>query len=81
MENFLWTVGLAFQSQFGHFRRVMTKVNALITLIDDIYDVYGTLEELELFTNVVDRSAPHFCIDFFYSFNSPFFLFIVVHNI
>ncbi|KAI4331824.1 hypothetical protein L6164_016780 [Bauhinia variegata] len=55
VENFLWTVGLAFQSQFGHFRRVMTKVNALITLIDDIYDVYGTLEELELFTNVVDR--------------------------
>ncbi|KAG2689096.1 hypothetical protein I3760_09G124200 [Carya illinoinensis] len=39
VENFLWTVG------FG----------ALITIIDDAYDIYGTLEELELFTKVVER--------------------------
>ncbi|KAL1189660.1 1,8-cineole synthase 2 [Cardamine amara subsp. amara] len=32
----------------------MTIVNALVTTIDDIYDIYGTLEELELFTAVVD---------------------------
>lgn len=33
----------------------MTIVNALVTTIDDIYDVYGTLEELELFTAMVDK--------------------------
>lgn len=55
VENFFWTVGLAFEPQFGDFRKVMTKVNAFITTIDDIYDVYGTLEELELFTYAVDR--------------------------
>ncbi|KAF7815109.1 terpene synthase 10-like [Senna tora] len=55
VENFLWTVGLASEAHLGHFRRVMTKVNALITTIDDIYDVYGTLEELQLFTYVVER--------------------------
>lgn len=55
MENFLWTVGVSFQLEFGYNRRVLTKVNSLITTIDDVYDVYGTLEELELFTNAVER--------------------------
>ncbi len=52
MENFLWTIGFIFQPQFGYCRRMLTKVNAMITTIDD---VYGTLEELELFTNAVER--------------------------
>ncbi|XP_028771251.1 terpene synthase 10-like [Neltuma alba] len=55
VENFFWTVGLAFQPQLGHFRRLMAKVNALITTIDDIYDAFGKFEELQLFTEVVDR--------------------------
>ena len=55
MENFLWTVGVVFEPQFGYCRRMSTKVNALITVIDDIYDVYGTLDELELFTDAVER--------------------------
>uniref|UniRef100_A0A2N9HUY7 Uncharacterized protein n=1 Tax=Fagus sylvatica TaxID=28930 RepID=A0A2N9HUY7_FAGSY len=55
MENFLWTVGITFQPQFGYCRRMLTKVNALITTIDDVYDVYGTLDELELFTDAVER--------------------------
>ncbi|KAK7853612.1 myrcene synthase [Quercus suber] len=55
MENFLWTVGVIFQPQFGYCRRMLTKVNALITTIDDVYDVYGTLDELELFTGAVER--------------------------
>ncbi|KAF5952753.1 hypothetical protein HYC85_010697 [Camellia sinensis] len=55
MENFLWTVGVDFKPQFGHRRRMATIVNALITTIDDVYDVYGTADELELYTNVVER--------------------------
>ncbi|XP_050206905.1 terpene synthase 10-like isoform X2 [Mercurialis annua] len=55
VENFLWTVGVIFEPQFGYFRRMATKVNALITTIDDIYDVYGTLDELQQFTDAVQR--------------------------
>jgi (-)-alpha-terpineol synthase len=55
MENFLWTVGVIFQTRFGYCRKMLTKINALITTVDDVYDVYGTLDELELFTDVVER--------------------------
>ena len=55
MESLFWSVGWASQPQLGNFRRGATKLISLITTIDDIYDVYGTLEELELFTDAVDR--------------------------
>ncbi|KAF2284340.1 hypothetical protein GH714_020875 [Hevea brasiliensis] len=55
MENYLWTIGVIFEPQFSNCRRMSTKVNALIATIDDICDVYGTLDELELFTNAVQR--------------------------
>ncbi|KAL0711904.1 hypothetical protein Bca4012_018882 [Brassica carinata] len=50
VENYFWTTGQIQEPQFGNVRRIMTKVNALLTTIDDIYDIYGTLEELQLFT-------------------------------
>ncbi|KAG6701058.1 hypothetical protein I3842_08G145300 [Carya illinoinensis] len=55
MVNFLWTVGKSFQPHFGYGRRMITKLNCLITTIDDIYDVYGSLDELELFTDIIER--------------------------
>ena len=55
VENYFWTVGKNFDPDLGNLRRVLTKVNSLITTIDDVYDVYGTLEELELFTEAIDR--------------------------
>ncbi|KAA8524552.1 hypothetical protein F0562_010975 [Nyssa sinensis] len=55
MECFFWGVGMVFEPQFSNCRKGLTKVTALITTIDDIYDVYGSLEELELFTEAVQR--------------------------
>ncbi|XP_076913606.1 (-)-beta-pinene synthase, chloroplastic-like [Bidens hawaiensis] len=53
MENFMWSVT---ENYLPHFkgRRDLTKVNAMITTIDDVYDVYGTLKELEHFTDFVN---------------------------
>ncbi|XP_057484919.1 (-)-alpha-terpineol synthase-like [Actinidia eriantha] len=47
--------GVDFMPQFGYRRRMATIVNALTTTIDDVYDVYGTLDELILFTSAVER--------------------------
>nr|QWQ79604.1 TPS46 [Juglans sigillata] len=55
VESFLWAVGISFEPQFGYERRMLTRLVALLTSIDDVYDVYGTLDELELFTDVVER--------------------------
>ncbi|KAI3456992.1 hypothetical protein Pfo_013655 [Paulownia fortunei] len=39
--------------QFHIARRILTKVIAMTSIIDDIYDIYGTLDDLQLFTNVI----------------------------
>ncbi|XP_077251530.1 alpha-terpineol synthase, chloroplastic-like isoform X2 [Tasmannia lanceolata] len=55
MECFLWGIGVMSEPKFGQSREALTKVNQLITILDDVYDLYGSIEELELFTDVVDR--------------------------
>ncbi|CAJ2654923.1 unnamed protein product [Trifolium pratense] len=56
MECYFWAVGMTpFETKFSDLRKGLTKVASLITLIDDIYDVYGTLDELQLFTTAVER--------------------------
>ncbi|CAI8616074.1 unnamed protein product [Vicia faba] len=55
MECFFWAVGMApLEPKYSDIRKALTKVGCLITLIDDIYDIYGTLDELELFTTAVE---------------------------
>ncbi|MED6186733.1 hypothetical protein PIB30_069559, partial [Stylosanthes scabra] len=54
MECFFWSAGMAFEPHFSDLRKGLTKVTSFITIIDDIYDVYGTLDELELFTAAVE---------------------------
>lgn len=55
VEHFMWALGFGYLPQFSLGRRTLTMVNSMITAIDDIYDLYGTLDELERFTQVIDR--------------------------
>ncbi|KAL7606076.1 hypothetical protein Lser_V15G19528 [Lactuca serriola] len=55
MECFFWSVGVVFEPQYNSCRVELTKVCTLITVIDDIYDVYGSLDELVMFTDAVKR--------------------------
>ncbi|PIM99294.1 Exo-alpha-bergamotene synthase [Handroanthus impetiginosus] len=54
-ESFLWASGSAPEPHLGYTRMIVTKAVTIITVIDDIYDVYGTLDELEVFTETVER--------------------------
>lgn len=52
---YLFALSLTFKPQFGYGREVLTRCTQMITTIDDMYDIYGTVEELELFTESVER--------------------------
>jgi (-)-germacrene D synthase len=63
IECYFWILGVYFEPEYLLARRMLTKVIAMTSAIDDIYDVYGTLEEIELFTEAVDRlKLIHFLI-------------------
>nr|WNI01933.1 terpene synthase [Psidium guajava] len=55
VEGYFWILGIHFEPELAVARRMMTKVIALTSVLDDIYDVYGTYEELELFTQAIQR--------------------------
>ncbi|XP_043690199.1 (-)-germacrene D synthase-like [Telopea speciosissima] len=55
VECYFWSVGLYFEPHYSLARKILTKVIAIASIIDDTYDVYGTLEELKLFTDAIQR--------------------------
>nr|XP_043635880.1 (-)-germacrene D synthase-like [Erigeron canadensis] len=62
VENYFWIVGVYFEPQYSHARIFLTKVMAISTILDDTYDAYGTYEELDVFTQAVQRWSIT-CID------------------
>uniref|UniRef100_A0A2N9F1R9 Uncharacterized protein n=1 Tax=Fagus sylvatica TaxID=28930 RepID=A0A2N9F1R9_FAGSY len=55
IECYFWILGVYFEPEYLLSRRILTKVIAMTSAIDDIYDVYGTPEELELFNQAIER--------------------------
>ncbi|XP_065879541.1 alpha-farnesene synthase-like [Euphorbia lathyris] len=55
LESFMCTVGLGFEPKYSNFRKWLTKLILMIIVIDDLYDIYGSWEELRIFTNAVQR--------------------------
>ena len=39
-------LGVFFEPQYFLAQRILTKVTAILSIISDIYDAYGTMEEL-----------------------------------
>nr|AGV28055.1 sesquiterpene synthase [Azadirachta indica var. indica] len=55
VECYFWTLEVYFEPKYSLARRIVTKVIAMTSVIDDIYDVYGTIEGLEFFTVAIER--------------------------
>ncbi|KAK6156769.1 hypothetical protein DH2020_011017 [Rehmannia glutinosa] len=53
VECYFWNFGAHIEPQYRYSRIMATKVSALITIIDDMFDVYGTFQELQLFNNAI----------------------------
>ncbi|KAH0736672.1 hypothetical protein KY285_012379 [Solanum tuberosum] len=55
VETYFWSLGVYFEPQYSVARKILTKNLYIICIIDDTYDIYGTLDELTLFTRAVER--------------------------
>ncbi|KDP41022.1 hypothetical protein JCGZ_03554 [Jatropha curcas] len=54
VENYLWALGSVYEPQYSKCRIVATQFTCILSAIDDMYDIYGSLDELELFTQAVN---------------------------
>ncbi|PIN08916.1 Geranyl diphosphate diphosphatase [Handroanthus impetiginosus] len=55
MECFLWTVGIFPEPKYSSLRVDLAKTVAILLVIDDIFDTYGTINELSLFKSAIQR--------------------------
>ena len=55
MECFFWAVAMHYEPQYSLARVFFVKSTAMISIIDDTFDAYGTIEELEVFTEAIQR--------------------------
>ncbi|XP_076929560.1 (E)-beta-ocimene synthase, chloroplastic-like, partial [Bidens hawaiensis] len=55
MECFFWASGIIFQPRYASNRIGLAKACAFITTIDDIYDIWESIDELEVLTDAIKR--------------------------
>ncbi|VFQ74701.1 unnamed protein product [Cuscuta campestris] len=54
-ESFLWSVGFVEQPQYEYCRNLISKSIEMVSVIDDVYDVYATLQEAQILTDAITR--------------------------
>ncbi|XP_057781643.1 (-)-germacrene D synthase-like isoform X1 [Salvia miltiorrhiza] len=55
VECYFWILGVYFEPQNDTARLFLTKVIAITSILDDIYDIKGTLDELRRLTHAIQR--------------------------
>ncbi|XP_057796351.1 bifunctional sesquiterpene synthase 1-like [Salvia miltiorrhiza] len=55
VETYYWVLALWFEPKYAVSRNISTKVQALISIVDDAFDAYATFEELQIFTEAIER--------------------------
>lgn len=55
VEMHFWMLGVLFEPQHSYGRIMLTKFFTFISIFDDIYDSYSTIEESKLLTVAMER--------------------------
>ena len=55
VECYLWGNAFRYEPQYSYLRITVAKNMQLVSIMDDTYDNYATLEEDDLFTEILER--------------------------
>ncbi|KAK9072324.1 hypothetical protein SSX86_008757 [Deinandra increscens subsp. villosa] len=55
VESYFWALGEYSEPKYSQGRVFLAKVIQIATVLDDAYDAYGTYEELQIFTQALER--------------------------
>ena len=55
IEGYLWVLSIYYEPQYSQTRIFLMKTCMWLVVLDDTFDNYGTYEELEIFTQAVER--------------------------
>ncbi|XP_019162127.1 PREDICTED: vetispiradiene synthase 3-like [Ipomoea nil] len=55
VECYFWALGVYFEPQYSKARIMLAKNISIVSIVDDTFDAYGTVEELEVYTDVIQR--------------------------
>ena len=51
----MWALGIYFEAEYTRQRIMNGKSYALLTIVDDTFDVFGTYEECKLLNDAIQR--------------------------
>ncbi|KAK6775232.1 hypothetical protein RDI58_026233 [Solanum bulbocastanum] len=55
VECYFWTLGVYFEPQYSQARIMLAKTIAIISIVDDTFDSYGIVKELNTYTDAIQR--------------------------
>ncbi|KAJ9557478.1 hypothetical protein OSB04_012092 [Centaurea solstitialis] len=76
VECYFWALGVYFEPKYSRSRIFFTKIIAIATILDDTFDAYGTYEELEIFTEAIQRWSIT-CLEMLPKYMKPLYQMIV----
>ncbi|PHT99594.1 5-epi-aristolochene synthase 3 [Capsicum chinense] len=55
VECYFWALGVYYEPQYSQARVMLVMTIAMISIVDDTYNAYGTVEELSIYTDFIQR--------------------------
>nr|AZL40028.1 guaiene synthase [Thapsia villosa var. laciniata] len=55
VEAYVWAVGYSYEPRYALARIMSSKVVSVLSISNDLYDAYGTMDELNIYTKAIER--------------------------